>query len=128
MLYALTITKLIRDNFEVDTKVIEGLLDYLYTSGYETGYIGWELTRHQPHLLHIHTTISGSKMPYMLKYANYKKTHSLNTDVKKLKTAQDVEKWVSYCHKYKGCIHDAYEDSMMPTIFKTTKLNKNMTI
>lgn len=114
MLYSLTITKNTRTSFEVDKIVIEGLLDALYQQHYECGYIGWELTTHKPHLLHIHTTLSGPRMPYMNKFKEYMKTHALNAKVKTLRKVEDVERWVAYCHKQDDrieTIHDAYEES-----------------
>lgn len=114
-IYSLTITKNIQVNFKVDTMTIEYILDQLMSEHYEIGYIGWELQPKGKNLLHIHTTISGRRMPYLNKWKDYCKTHGLNVKCNVLKTASDIEKWISYCHKHEPnkthkIIQELYEE------------------
>lgn len=124
MLYALTLTRNKRENFEKDTQAIKICLDEICKS-YEVGYLGWELTKEEPHRLHVHCTISGPRMPYMQKHTKLLNKYFMNSNVQKLKEMKDIEKWVSYTHKFTQSIHDAYEESIFPSLVKKTGLNKN---
>lgn len=118
MFYSLTLTKNTREGFSVDQHALRNVLNNLCLKYHaELSDIGWELTKHRPHLLHCHLTICCTKQPYMKRLVG----KGISCKLDKLKTAQDVNRWIQYCHKADSrrdlfTIQDDYEDSMVPKL------------
>lgn len=118
--YGVTITANHRtNNYLKDRIAIEGLINLIKCKRdvKEISDIGWELTKHKPHLLHCHFTIIAVRPPYVkLKYfSTYTSFFKLNINITKALKGDNLDRWVSYCHKADHIsIEDAYEESYVP--------------
>lgn len=101
MKFALTIVKNNKGDFDVDKTAICNMVTSLRNNGYSFSNIGWEYQPKPPHLLHIHTLLTGPKEPYFKRgvYAEVKTENSLHIYCVPLAWEQDVTRWQEYCCK-----------------------------
>lgn len=120
MFYTLTLVKNVREGYSQDRQALQAVLDSLCQKYHaELSDISWELTKHKPHLLHLHVMLSCPRQPYMKRLV----PKGIHSKMDKLKTIDDVNRWIRYCHKMDVrrdhyTIQDDYEDSTVPTIFR----------
>lgn len=101
MYFALTLTKNRRDGFHEDVTSLSNICELMMNDGIEFGRIGWEIQEDptQHHCLHLHSTVSFRKMPYMMNYTKALKEHGINWKLKDLSSKEDLSRWYKYLTK-----------------------------
>ncbi len=126
MLFAVTLVKNRRDSFIEDVDDLMRCLQAFKDDGYEVGYVGWEIQEDpkQHHCLHVHTTLSGHKAPYMMRYQGFFKEAGINWKLKDIPGKpslfnNDAKRWYDYCKKneHKDLAHIYSETHSIPKYF-----------